>query len=76
MSEGERIARLEARADGHDDDITRVVDDIGAIRISLSNIDKTLSGYRGFWFGVTFSVGTLAGLIGAGLTAVWHRLFP
>lgn len=75
-SDGERIARLEMQAEGHEKEISEVVSDIKAIRESIGKIENAVSSYRGFWTGVTFAIGSIAGLIGATLTAIWHKLVP
>lgn len=74
MSDGERIATLEARdaelfrkLDEHEQTLKAVGADVAAIKLQLS-------GYRGFVAGAFFVVGSLGGLIGAALTAAWHKL--
>jgi hypothetical protein len=42
----------------------------------IHEIKEKLSNWRGFVSGMVFTIATLAGLVGAGLTAAWHRLFP
>lgn len=72
--DGERIAKLEQRADDGDgarDELTRKVDEIAA---DIHEIKEKLSNWRGFASGVIFTIATLAGLIGAAVTAAWHKL--
>ncbi len=74
MSDGERLATLEAR----DDELFRKLDaqDVALKSIStdVHAIKLQLSGYRGFVAGAFFVVGCLGGLIGAAITAAWHKL--
>lgn len=74
--DGERIARLEQRANDSQLDraeferrFEQMARDIGEIKDKLSN-------WKGVMSGVVLTIGMLAGLIGAGLTFLWHRLFP
>ena len=74
MSDGERLATLEAR----DDELFRKLDAqdeaLKTISADVHAIKEQLSGYRGFVAGAFFVVGSLGGLIGAALTAAWHKL--
>jgi hypothetical protein len=74
MSEGERIARLEQRADDNRSDHDQLVEKVDAIAADITAIKEKLSNWRGFVSGMVFAIAALAGLIGAGVTAVWHRL--
>ena len=74
MSEGERIASLEA----HADDTDRRIDGNEAAWISIAKdvheIKEAMSKYRGFVAGAWFVLAILGGLVGAGVTAAWHRI--
>jgi len=74
MSDEGRIATLEAR----DGELFRKLDAqdeaLKAISTDVHAIKEQLSGYRGFVAGAFFVVGSLGGLIGAALTAAWHKL--
>jgi hypothetical protein len=74
--DGERIARLEERADVGEDDLVRMVEKVDDIAKNVNEIKEKLSNWHGFFSGMMFTIAAIAGLIGAGLTAVWHRLFP
>lgn len=70
---GERLAALEAdaetartRLNGQDADLKAIREDVHQIKLSLSRAN-------GFFAGAAFAVAALAGLIGAGLTSLWHR---
>lgn len=76
MSDGERIAALEAQVDGIVDELGEQSRDLKIIRSDVHEISKAISNYRGFLAGMLFAVASLAGLIGAGLTLVWHKLVP
>ena len=74
MSEdGERIARLEQRADDGQNDHAQMVEKVDAIAKDIHEIKEKLSNWRGFVSGMVFTIAALAGLIGAGVTALWHR---
>ena len=73
MSEGERIARLEQRADDNRSDHDQLVDKVDAIAADIHAIKEKLSNWRGFVSGMVFTIAALAGIIGAGLTALWNR---
>lgn len=72
-TEGSRIAVLEQRVDdtktGHD----QLVEKVDAIAADIHAIKEKLSNWRGFVSGMVFTIAALAGLIGAGVTAIWHR---
>lgn len=74
MNEGERLATLEAR----DNELFRKLEaqdtTLESIRTDVHAIKVQLSGYRGFVAGAFFVVGSLGGLIGAAVTAAWHKL--
>lgn len=74
--DGERIAALEADAETAKRRLDNQDDDLAAIRKDVHEIKNAVSRANGFFAGMAFAVATLAGLIGAGLTAVWHRLYP
>jgi hypothetical protein len=74
--EGERIARLEERADVGEGDLLQMVAKVDAIAKDVNEIKQKLSNWHGFFSGVMFTIAAISGLIGAGLTAIWHRLFP
>jgi hypothetical protein len=75
MSEdGERIARLEQRADDGQDDHAQMVEKVDAIAADIHDIKEKLSNWRGFVSGMVFTIAAIAGLIGAGLTALWNYL--
>jgi hypothetical protein len=77
MSENcERIAALEADAETARRRLDVQDDDLAAIRRDVHEIKNAISKANGFFAGAAFAVAALAGLIGAGLTAVWHRLYP
>ena len=72
--DGERIAKLEQRADDGalaGAELSKKVDEIAA---DIHEIKEKLSNWRGFASGVIFTIATLAGLIGAAVTAAWHKL--
>lgn len=71
--EGERIARLEQRADDGQSDHAQLVEKVDAIAADIHEIKEKLSNWRGFVSGMVFTIATLAGLIGAGVTALWHK---
>lgn len=73
MSEGERIARLEQRAEDGQIDHQELVKKFDAMANDIHEIKQKLSNWRGFVSGMVFTIATLAGLIGAGVTALWHR---
>lgn len=73
-TEGERIAVLEQRADDGQADRDHLVEKVDAMAADIHEIKEKLSNWRGFVSGMVFTIATLAGLIGAGLTAAWHRL--
>lgn len=71
--DGERIAVLEQRADDSQaarDDFAKKVD---AMASDIHEIKEKLSNWRGFVSGMVFTIAALAGLIGAGVTALWNR---
>ena len=81
--EGERLAALEV----HAEDAARQRDviflrlqsqdeDLRAIREDVHAIKQTMASYKGFAAGFAFAIAALGGLVGAALTAAWHRLFP
>jgi uncharacterized protein YoxC len=74
MSEGARIAVLEQRVDDTKTDHDQLVEKVDAIAADIHAIKEKLSNWRGFVSGMVFTIAALAGLIGAGVTAVWHRL--
>jgi hypothetical protein len=74
VSEGERIAVLEQRADNTQSDHDQLVQKVDAIAADIHAIKEKLSNWRGFVSGMVFTIAALAGLIGAGLTAVYHKL--
>lgn len=74
MNEGERIAKLEQRADDSDTDQAALVEKVNAIAADVHEIKEKLSNWKGFFSGVMFTIATLAGLIGAGITALWNHL--
>jgi hypothetical protein len=71
---GERIARLEERADGSQTDHDQLVAKFDAMASDIHDIKEKLSNWRGFVSGMVFTIATLAGLVGAGVTALWHKL--
>jgi hypothetical protein len=73
MSEGERIAVLEQRADDTKTDHDQLVEKVDAIAADIHAIKEKLSNWRGFVSGMVFTIAALAGLIGAGITALWNR---
>jgi hypothetical protein len=72
--DGERIAKLEQRADDGQNDHAQMVEKVDAIAADIHEIKEKLSNWRGFVSGMVFTIATLAGLIGAGVTALWHKL--
>lgn len=74
MNDGERIARLEQQADDTRSDHDQLVDKVDAIAADIHTIKEKLSNWRGFVSGMVFTIATLAGLIGAAVTAAWHKL--
>ncbi len=72
--DGERIARLEQRVDDGRSDHDQLVDKVDAIASDIHEIKEKLSNWRGFVSGMVFTIAALAGLIGAGITALWTRL--
>lgn len=74
MSESERIARLEQRADDSSDDHEQLVAKVDQIATDVAAIREKLSNWRGFVSGMVFAIAALAGLIGAGITALYHKL--
>ena len=81
--EGERLAALEVHAEGaarQRDEIVGRLDsqdtDLRAIRNDVHEIKQTMASYKGFAAGFAFAIAALGGLVGAALTAAWHRLFP
>jgi len=70
----ERLATLEAR----DGELFRKLDAqdraLDSIKTDVHAIKEQLSGYRGFVAGAFFVVGSLGGLIGAAVTAAYHKL--
>ena len=74
MSDGERIARLEQRADDGQADRDHLVEKVDAMAADIHEIKEKLSNWRGFISGMVFTIATLAGLIGAAVTAAWHKL--
>lgn len=83
MSEdGERLASLEAHAEeaARQRDVIfsrlqRQDGDLRAIREDVHAIKTTVAGYKGFFAGFAFAVAALGGLVGAALTAAWHKIF-
>ncbi len=73
VSDVERIAKLEQRADDSADDHKAVAAQVTQIAKDVHEIKEKLSNWRGFVSGMVFTIATLAGLIGAGATALWHR---
>jgi hypothetical protein len=73
MSEGERIAVLEQRADDTKTDHDQLVEKVDAIAADIHAIKEKLSSWKGFVSGMVFTIAALAGLIGAGITALWNR---
>jgi hypothetical protein len=71
--DGERIARLEQRADDGQSDHAQLVDKFDAMAKDIHEIKQRLSNWRGFFSGMVFAISALAGLIGAAATALWHR---
>ena len=74
MSEGERIGRLEQRADDTRREHDQLVEKVDAIAADIHAIKEKLSNWRGFVSGMVFTIATLAGLVGAAVTAAWHKL--
>ena len=74
MSDAERIAKLEQRADDSADDHKEVASQVAQIAKDVHEIKEKLSNWRGFVSGMVFTIATLAGLIGAGVTALYHKL--
>lgn len=74
MSEGERIAKLEQRADDGDQDKAALIEKVDAIANDVHAIKEKLSNWRGFVSGMVFAIATLAGLMGAGVTWLWTHL--
>lgn len=70
----ERIAKLEQRADDGETDHEHLVAKVDAIASDIHEIKEKLSNWRGFVSGMVFTIATLAGLIGAAITAAWHKL--
>jgi hypothetical protein len=73
--EGERIARLEERADTNDASHENFSGKLDQIASDVHTIKEQLSNWRGFFSGVVFAISALAGLIGAGAMALYHRVF-
>jgi hypothetical protein len=69
-----RISVLEERADNVQGDHDQLVDKVDAIAKDVHEIKEKLSNWRGFVSGMVFTIATLAGLIGAGATWLYHRL--
>jgi len=74
VSDVERIARLEQQADDTRTDHDQLVGKVDAIAVDVHEIKEKLSNWKGFFSGVMFTVATLAGLIGAAITALWNHL--
>jgi uncharacterized BrkB/YihY/UPF0761 family membrane protein len=72
--EGERIARLEQRADDGQIDHAQLVEKFDAMASDIHDIKEKLSNWRGFFSGMVFAISALAALIGAAVTTLWHRL--
>jgi hypothetical protein len=79
--EGERLASLEAHAEDavrerHEIRTTLKNQDIAlsTIRHDVHEINVKLSNWRGFFSGMVFTIAAIAGIIGAGLTALWNYL--
>lgn len=72
--DGERIAALEANAENALRRLDDQDDDLAAIRRDVHEIRSVLANYKGFMSGAAFAIASLAGLVGAGITALWHRL--
>ena len=72
--DGERIAKLEQRADDGQTDHDQLVMKFDAMAADIHDIKEKLSSWRGFVSGMVFTIATLAGLIGAGVSALWHKL--
>ena len=70
----ERLARLEQQADDTRTDHDQLVEKVDAIAADIHAIKEKLSNWRGFVSGMVFTIATLAGLVGAAVTAAWHRL--
>lgn len=71
--DGERLATLEANAATALRRLDSQDTDLGAIRRDVAEIRNVLANYKGFMSGAAFAIATLAGLIGAGVTALWHK---
>jgi hypothetical protein len=81
--DGERIASLEAHAETASEQRQEIVTrlnsqdkDLAAIRKDVHEIKETVASYKGFFAGFAFALASLGGLVGAAVTAAWHRLFP
>lgn len=79
-SEVERLATLEAQSIESTKHRASIVEklerqdqDLLAIRNDVHAIKETLSGYKGFFAGFAFALAALGGLVGAAVTAAWHR---
>ena len=72
--DGERIARLEQRADDGQSDRDHLVEKVDAMAADIHDIKEKLSNWRGFVSGMVFTIAALAGMIGAGITALWNRI--
>jgi len=74
MSEGERVAVLEAVVEDLHDDMDEVKSDLRAIRDSLAQVELAISKHKGFFGGVVFTIGAVAGVVGAIVASIWHKL--
>ena len=72
--DGERLARLEARTNYLEDDADTIKDEIRAIRTDIHEIKEVVSRYGGFAGGIVFAVATFAGVIGATISTLWHKI--
>jgi len=72
--DGERIARLEQRADDGQSDRDHLVEKVDAMAADIHDIKEKLSNWRGFVSGMVFTIAALAGMIAAGITALWNRI--
>ena len=70
----ERIAALETMVENLHDDLDSVKDDVHAMRGVLEEANLAISKYKGFFGGVVFTVGAIAGVVGAVVASIWHKL--
>ena len=73
-TEEARIAVLENVVEDLHDDLDSMKDDLKAVRESLTHVELAVSQYKGFFGGVVFTVGAIAGVVGAVVASIWHKL--